>query len=248
MTDERPRVLVVEDDDATRTFLADNLTADGFCLGVASSVTSGWRRLEALRPGVAVVDVGLPDGSGLDLVRRVREADALGTGVDPRTPILVLSGQATEVDRVRGLQRGADDYVAKPFGYAELLLRVRRLALRGDAGKTQTRVQIGPLLLDVLARSVTVDGRPVDLSAKEFALLRALAADPHRVWTKQELLRDVWEYAALGQTRTLDSHACRLRRKLGASGRRFVVNVWGVGYRLLDADTAPYAAPAAVAA
>src|SRR5256714_7387629 len=111
MTDGASTILLVEDDDATRTFLADNLTADGYDLLVADSVHDGIRLLETKYPDLAVVDVGLPDGSGLELVRRVREADGLVSRVDPFTPLLVLSGRASDVDRLRGFERGADDYV-----------------------------------------------------------------------------------------------------------------------------------------
>src|SRR4051812_31817328 len=114
MTDAASTPLLVEDDDATRTFLADNLTADGYDLLVADTVRDGTRLLETKFPDLAVVDVGLPDGSGLELVRRVRDADGLVSRVDPLTPLLVLSGRASDVDRLRGLERGADDFVAKP--------------------------------------------------------------------------------------------------------------------------------------
>ena len=218
MTDDASTILLVEDDDATRTFLADNLTADGYDLLVADSLRDGARLLETKYPDLAVVDVGLPDGSGLELVRRVREADGLVSRVDPFTPLLVLSGRASEVDRLRGLERGADDYVAKPFAYPELRLRV------------------GPLQVDPQSRSVLLHDERVELSQKEFALVRILASDPTRVFTKEELLRSVWGFRSLGTTRTLDSHACRLRAKLNARGDRFVVNVWGVGYRLVDGE------------
>lgn len=112
--DDSATILVVEDDDATRTFLADNLTADGFELLVAGSAKDGLRLLETKYPDLAVIDVGLPDGSGLELVRHVREADSLVSRVDPRTPMLVVSGRDGELDRVRGFERGADDYVCKP--------------------------------------------------------------------------------------------------------------------------------------
>jgi DNA-binding response OmpR family regulator len=137
------------------------------------------------------------------------------------------------MDRVRGFERGADDYVVKPFAYGELRLRLRALLRRTrTAGDARTR--IGSLEIDPLAREVRVRGERVTLSAKEYALLQALAADPSRVWTKRELLRDVWGYQSDGTTRTLDSHACRLRNKLSGGGERFVLNVWGVGYRLVE--------------
>jgi DNA-binding response OmpR family regulator len=234
MNHPSPRVLVVEDDPAIRTFLADNLTADGFELLTADCARDGWRLIESKAPDLVIVDVGLPDGSGLDLVGRVRAADRRFTRADPDQRVLVLSGRAAEVDRLRGLARGADDYVVKPFSYAELLLRVQALLRRGPVAARPGRIRVGDLEVDPTTREVRLRGVLVELSSKEFALLRALAGDPTRVFTKEELLRDVWGFRSLGTTRTLDSHACRLRRKLGSEGDRFVVNVWGVGYRLLD--------------
>jgi DNA-binding response OmpR family regulator len=238
MTDRASTILVVEDDDATRTFLADNLTADGYDLVVADTMRDGARLLETKFPDLAVVDVGLPDGSGLDLVRRVREADGLVSRVDPLTPLLVLSGRASDLDRLRGLERGADDYVAKPFGYPELRLRIGALLRRAQGRRGRGRLRVGPLEVDPAAREVRLHGERVELSQKEFALVRALASDPTRVFTKEELLRSIWGYRSLGTTRTLDSHACRLRAKLGARGEHWIVNVWGVGYRLLDGEPA----------
>ena len=236
MTDGASTILVVEDDDATRTFLADNLTADGYDLVVADTVRDGARALETKYPDLAVVDVGLPDGSGLDLVRAVREADGLVSRIDPLTPLLVLSGHASDVDRLRGLERGADDYVAKPFGYPELRLRIGALLRRSQGRRARGRLRVGPLEVDPAAREARLHGERVDVSQKEFALLRMLASEPTRVFTKEELLRSVWGYRSLGTTRTLDSHACRLRAKLGVRGERWIVNVWGVGYRLLDGE------------
>jgi DNA-binding response OmpR family regulator len=232
--DDTATILVVEDDAPTRTFLADNLTADGFELLVADSASDGIRLLETKFPDLAVIDIGLPDGSGLDLVRRVRDADGLSSRVDPRTPLLVVSGRDSELDRVRGFERGADDYVCKPFSYPELRGRVAALLRRAGQRPRSGRVRVGQLLIDPLAREVTIRGTRIELSAKEFALLRALAAEPTRVFSKDELLRGVWGFRAAGTTRTLDSHACRLRKKLGVHGDRMVVNIWGVGYRLVD--------------
>lgn len=232
-------ILLVEDDHHLQTFLADQLTADGFEMLVAGSVRDGLRALESRPVGVAIVDVELPDGLGLGLIAAVRGADRRFARIDPDQRFLVLSARASELDRVRGLTQGADDYVAKPFSYPELLLRVRALLRREPArGAGARRVCVGALELDPSTRAVTVGGVGVALSVKEFALLRALAADPTRVFTKDELLRDVWGWTAGGATRTLDSHACRLRRKLGAAGDRFVLNVWGVGYRLTDGGAA----------
>jgi DNA-binding response OmpR family regulator len=235
MTDDASTILVVEDDDATRTFLADNLAADGFELLVADCARDGLRLLETKFPDLAIVDVGLPDQSGLELVRRVRDADGLASRIDPRTPLLVVSGRAGELDRVRGFERGCDDYVAKPFSYPELRARVEAL-LRRAQGRRAGRLRVGPLEVDPPSREVRLHGERLELSQKEFGLLRTLAGEPTRVFTKEELLRTVWGFRSLGTTRTLDSHACRLRAKLGVRGERWIVNVWGVGYRLLDAE------------
>jgi DNA-binding response OmpR family regulator len=229
-----PRILLVEDDAALRTFLADNLAADGFVPLVAETLGDGLRMLEYKQPDLALVDVGLPDGSGLDLIARVRAADGIASRLDPAVPLVVLTGRAGEIDRVRGFERGADDYVVKPFSYGELRLRVLAVLRRTRARREGGRVRVGGLEIDPASRDVRVGGELVVLSQKEYALLRALAAQPTRVFTKSELLRDVWGFRSLGTTRTLDSHACRLRRKLGERGDRFVVNVWGVGYRLVD--------------
>jgi DNA-binding response OmpR family regulator len=238
MTDDASTILVVEDDDATRTFLADNLMADGYDLLTADCARDGLRLLETKFPDLAVVDVGLPDGSGLELVRRVREADGLASRIDPHTPVLVLSGLRGELDRVRGFERGADDYVIKPFAYSELRARVAALLRRAQRRPGMGRLRVGTLELDPPSREVTVRGERAELSQKEFALLRTLASEPTRVWTKEELLRNVWGFRSLGATRTLDSHACRLRAKLGRHGDRYVINVWGVGYRLVDGPVA----------
>jgi len=238
-----PTVLLVDDDPLVRGFLADNLIADGFAVVAADTLGEALRRLELAPPDVAVVDVGLPDGSGLELVTRVRAAGRAGTRVDPALPVLVLSGRGEELDRVRGFDRGADDYVVKPFSYPELRRRIEALLRRTGERVLSGLVSVGELQIDPVSRDVRVAGKRAVLSQKEFALLLALAAQPTRVFTKEELLRDVWGYRAMGRTRTLDSHACRLRTKLAAAGGQYVVNVWGVGYRLVDGR--PGAVPAA---
>jgi DNA-binding response OmpR family regulator len=233
-TDDAATILLVEDDAATRTFLADNLSADGYELLVADCVSDGLRLLERKFPDLALVDLGLPDASGYELLRRVRRSDGVASRVDPDTPMMVLSGRSSELDRVRGFDRGADDYVCKPFSYPELRSRVAALLRRANARSANGCLRAGELEVDPASREVRVGGDEVVLSQKEFALLRTLVADPSRVFTKEELLRSIWGYRAMGSTRTLDSHACRLRRKLGLHGGRYVVNVWGVGYRLVD--------------
>lgn len=234
MNDDRATLLLVEDDPVVRTFLADNLTADGYDLLLADTLRDGLRVLEHHRPDLAVIDLALPDGSGLEIVRRVRAADGLASRLDPALPLVILSGRTGEHDRMRGLERGADDFVPKPFSYGELRLRIAAVLRRTREGRRRGRLRVGALEIDPAGRDARLRGRRVELSAKEFALLLALAAEPTRVFTKEQLLRDVWGFRAMGTTRTLDSHACRLRQKLGRAGDRFVVNVWGVGYRLVD--------------
>lgn len=233
--DERDSVLVVEDDEATAGFLADNLAADGYRVAVAGGVGEGLRAIEVRRPSLVVLDLLLEDGNGLELLDRVRAADGLATRVDPHVPVIVLTGRTGDSDRVRAFARGADDYVPKPFLYAELLGRIRSLLRRARGRPRRGSVRVGELTVDPVTRVVRLAGQVVSLSAKEFALLHALSEEPTRVYTKQELLRDVWGYISMGNTRTLDAHACRLRKKLQPSGRAWVVNVRGVGYKLTEA-------------
>lgn len=227
-------ILLAEDHSPTRRFLADNLSADGFELLEAQCVSDARQQMERGFPDLAIIDLGLPDCDGLELLQEVREADRIAGGLDPDLPLLVLSGRSSDLDRLRAFDRGCDDYVTKPFSYHELRARInallRRTRLRPGAG----RLKVGPLELDPVTRTVRLREEMVPLSKKEFALLRALATEPTRVFTREELLRGVWGFRAMGATRTLDSHAFRLRRKLNAAGDRFVINVWGVGYRLLD--------------
>jgi DNA-binding response OmpR family regulator len=227
-------ILLVEDDRATRTFLADNLSADGYELLEADGADDAQRLVETRFPDLAIIDLGLPDRDGLELIRQIREADRIAGRLDPDLPLLVLSGRVGELDRLRGFERGCDDYVAKPFSYSELRARIVALLRRNRRRPGCGRLRIGPLELDPLARSVWLHDERLSLSKKEFALLRALAGDPTRVFTREELLRGVWGYRSIGRTRTLDSHASRLRKKLTVAGDTFVVNVWGVGYRLVD--------------
>jgi DNA-binding response OmpR family regulator len=234
MEDRAGTILVVEDDRATRVFLADNLAADGFEPLEAETVEQAQRLIETRFPDLVVMDLALPDRDGLELIREVREADRAAGHVDPDLPLLVLSGRAGELDRLRGFERGCDDYVTKPFSYPELHARIEALLRRSRRRPGSGRMRIGPLELDPIARHVWLHGERLHLSKKEFALLRALAAEPTRVYTREELLRGVWGFRIIAATRTLDSHACRLRKKLAAHGDAFVVNVWGVGYRLVD--------------
>ncbi|MBV9005825.1 MAG: response regulator transcription factor [Solirubrobacterales bacterium] len=227
-------VLLIEDHLPTRAFLVDNLSADGFEVLEADCLAAGRRFVRTSFPDLAIVDLGLPDGDGLELLRHVREADRVAGCLDPDLPLLVLSGRSTDIDRLRGFDRGADDYVVKPFSYQELRARIRALLRRTRRRPGTGRLRVGALELDPVARQVWLHGVPVALSKKEYALLRALATEPTRVFTREELLRGVWGFRSMGHTRTLDSHAFRLRKKLNAAGDAFIVNVWGVGYRLVD--------------
>jgi len=229
-------ILVVEDDDATREFLTDNLKADCYGVVAAASGRQALNLLEVKDCDLMLLDVLLPDASGYELCRQVRESDGLAQRIDPELPVIMLTGRASETDRVRGFARGADDYVVKPFHYPELTARIAAVLRRSRERRAHGVLSVGELRVDPVGREVLLGKRKIELSAKEFALLRTLAAEPTRVFTKEELLRDVWGFKLMGSTRTLDSHASRLRRKLSPSGRRWVINVWGVGYRLTDRE------------
>jgi DNA-binding response OmpR family regulator len=226
-------VVVCEDDEATLELLCDHLTADRYEALPAPCASDALRLCHYNQPDLLVLDLILPDAPGLDVLREIRDADGATSRFDPDLPVIVLSGRAGDHDRVRGFREGADDYVVKPLHYPELAVRIAAV-LRRRNGRREGPRRIGELVIDPATRSVRVGEREVELANKEFALLRELASDPTRVFTKQDLLRDVWGYRSLGRTRTLDSHASRLRRKLDPEHTRYVVNCWGVGYRLID--------------
>src|SRR3989442_5391393 len=226
-------LLLVEDDETTRSFLADNLAADGFAVATAVDAREALRAIEVRQPDLVLLDLMLDGPGGLTVLDRLRGADG-GSRLDPELPVIVLSGRASEVDRVRGFARGADDYMTKPFSYAELVARVRALLRRAAGRPLRGLVRVGDLTVDPVTRSVRLGGEAVHLTAKEFSLLCALAAEPARVYSKAELLRDVWGCLAAGATRTGEGHACRLRGKLSRPGRPLVQNVRGVGYRLTE--------------
>jgi DNA-binding response OmpR family regulator len=213
-------VVVCEDDTPTLELLCDNLVADSYGVLPAPSASDALRLCRYKHPDLMLLDLSLPDASGLDVLREIREADGVISRFDPRLPVIVLSGRGSDDDRVRGLEYGADDYIVKPVHFGE--------QSRGGP------MRVGEIVVDPGRRRTWVNGRSVQLSKKEFSLLRVLASDPHRVFSKRELLGEVWGYRAPTKTRTLDSHASRLRRKLDPEGTRFVINCWGVGYRLLE--------------
>lgn len=225
-------VVVCEDDEPTLKFICDNLTADRYEAIAAPTAADALRHCRYGQPDLLLLDLRLPDASGLDVLHELRSSGQDGR-FDPELPVMVLSGFSADQERVRGLRAGADDYLVKPIHYNELLLRIGNLLRRRRGSKEGPR-RVGELVLDPATRRVTFAGKDISLANKEFCLLRALIADPNRVFSKEELLRDVWGYRSMGRTRTLDSHASRVRRKLADAGGTFIVNCWGVGYRLLD--------------
>lgn len=235
MSDQRPVVLVVDDEPHILSFLTENLATDDFVVHAAPSLAHARSKLNAFQPDLILLDVGLPDGSGFELCREIRSADPLLVRFSPDVAVIMLTARAEEVDRVRGFDRGADDFLAKPFHYPELVARITALLRRTKAESERDIVQAAGINLDLTSREVYVSGEAVVLSAKEFMLLAALAREPRRVFRKQELLELVWGYRSSGSTRTLDSHASRLRQKLRAvaTDRSYISNVWGIGYRLV---------------
>jgi DNA-binding response OmpR family regulator len=231
--EELATVVVCEDDDPTRELLCDHLTADRYRALPAPSASDALRLCGYNQPDLLLLDLGLPDAQGIDVLREIRAANGSADRFDPELPVVVLSGRASEADRLRGFKAGADDYVLKPFHYPELAARVAAV-LRRRNGRRAGPIRLGELMVDPVTRRVRVGSREVELANKEFALLRTLASEPRRVFTKEELLRDVWGFKSMGRTRTLDSHASRLRRKLDPEGVRYVFNCWGVGYRLVE--------------
>ncbi len=232
--EEIASLVVCEDDDVTLDLLCEHLAADRFGVMPAPCASDALRLCRYNHPDLLLLDLSLPDASGLDVLREIREADGVDSRFDPRLPVIVLTGRSGETDRVRGLDSGADDYLVKPFRYPELRARIGAVLRRRKQPEDGPR-RVGDLVIDPIRRQVTVGEREVALTRKEFDLLSVLASDPTRVFTKEELLDAVWAYRGPSKTRTLDSHASRLRRSLDPEKGRFVVNCWGWGYRLVAA-------------
>jgi DNA-binding response OmpR family regulator len=214
------RVLLVEDDASIAEPLATGLRREGFEVEVAAT---GAAALARDVPEIVLLDLGLPDLDGTEVCRRLRARSAV--------PIIVLTARSDEIDRVLLLETGADDYVVKPFGFRELVARMRavlRRARNPDGPSPVTR--LGALEVDRRRRRVTLDGRELDLTPKEFDLLAYLADDPGAVLARDQILRDVWDPHWWGPTKTLDVHVASLRRKLGDA--RWIRTVRGVGYTL----------------
>jgi DNA-binding response OmpR family regulator len=231
-------LLVAESDDDLRTHLAVNLRADGYDVTQAATPAHLSAKLVIERPTLLVLGelAGVPIVTSLAAVR----TGCPQTPLDPHLPVICLGPDGDELAELRTFRAGADDYIGKPISYPLLHARVQALLRRSARQRSRGRIRIGNLELDPAGWRASVDGTPVEVSRIEYQLLLRLASEPTRVWTKRELLRDVWGYRSLAKTRTVDSHACRLRAKLALAGApNHVVNVWGIGYRLLDPVNAP---------
>jgi two-component system response regulator VicR len=190
-------VVVCEDDAMTLELLCDHLVADRFGVMPAPSASDALRLCRYNHPDLLLLDLSLPDASGLDVLREIRTADGVESRFDPDLPVIVLTGRGAQTDRVRGLTAGADDYLTKPFDFLELRARIGSV-LRRRANRREGPIRVGELLVDPLRRKVVVGDREVALAKKEFTLLRVLVGDPTRVFAKEDLLETVWGYRSPG--------------------------------------------------
>jgi DNA-binding response OmpR family regulator len=227
-------ILVVESDRQLGNAITDQLMADGFSVELARSAEHARVLAAARAPKLAVLGwLDAPRGA-LALLEEIRHCERAHRPWDRTLPAIVMGSQARELDLLRAFDAGADDFLARPATYLELRARLRAILRRADGALARERlIEVGALRIDTGARVVTLEHRNVDLRRMEFDLLVHLAREPERVFAREELLRAVWQYHSGGSTRTVDSHASRLRRKLAAcGGQPWVTTVWGVGYRL----------------
>ena len=222
-------ILVVEDDDAIARPLVDMLGRQGFAVDLADT---GAEALDAFAKGdvdLVLLDLTLPDMDGLDVCRRIRATSEV--------PLIILTARGEEVDRVVGLEVGADDYVAKPFSIRELIARIRALLRRSKRSSLRRTIEIGGIVIDPAARVVTNQGEPLDLTAKEFDLLHYLMEHAGEVVRREDIMNDVWDQHWFGPTKTLDVHVSSLRRKLNdpAESPVYIRTVRGVGLRFASA-------------
>jgi len=221
------RILLIEDEPDIRKTLEYNISREGFDVVSASSLSDGKKQLDSSSFSLILLDLMLPDGSGLDLCREIKsDKEKLST------PIIILTAKDDEVDKVVGFELGADDYVTKPFSVRELILRIKAVLKRGERKQENLEVQrqFGELIIDVDSHEVFVNNESVTLTALEFKLLRQLVDRRGRVQSRDQLLADVWGYSADVTTRTVDTHIKRLREKLGSMGK-YVQTIRGVGYK-----------------
>jgi len=222
-------LLVIEDDERLGRVLKRLLEEDRHVVDLAPDGETGLDLAEADGIDAVILDIGLPDISGIEVARRLRKR---GT----QTAILMLTARDTVTDRVTGLDAGADDYLVKPFAFEELSARLRALARRAEPGprRAEPRIEVGPIALDEAGRRVTVNGKPVDLSPREFSLLECFLRHPGQTLTRDQLLNQAWPYSVAVTPNAVDAYVHYLRTKLGDAGSR-VETVRGVGYRLSDA-------------
>jgi two-component system KDP operon response regulator KdpE len=241
MTESAATILVVEDEPQMLRFLRTTLTAQGFRVVEAETAREGLVAATTQNPEVILLDLGLPDGDGIDVARQVREWS--------RVPIIVLSARGREEDKVGALDAGADDYLTKPFGANELLARIRvalRHAIESASAAGTPVLDIGPLHLDLGRREVTVSGREVHLTPIEYRLLCYLARNAGKVLTHRQILKEVWGPPYAGQTHYLRVFMAQLRRKIepDAARPKLLVTEPGVGYRMRDVSDGRAADPA----
>jgi two-component system, OmpR family, response regulator RegX3 len=226
-------ILLVEDEESITTPLVEALRREGFDTAVSSTAGESLSLADRVKPDLVLLDVMLPDGSGFDVCRELRARS--------RVPIIMLTARGEEADRVAGLELGADDYVVKPFSARELVARVRAVLRRAaEAGepKVDGATEIGDVRLDPARRSAALDGEDLELSRKEFDLLRLLVENAGSVVTRERLIDEVWDTNWFGSTKTLDVHVSGLRKKLrdDPSDPRYIHTVRGVGFRFASAD------------
>ena len=221
------KILIIEDEPDIRKTLEYNISREGYEVISASSLSEGREKLESASFSLLLLDLMLPDGSGLDLCRELKQDKSLSS-----MPVIILTAKDDEVDKVVGFELGADDYVTKPFSVRELILRVKAVLKRGERKSDNMEVQrqFGALKIDVDSHEVFVNDEQVSLTALEFKLLRQLVDRRGRVQSRDQLLSDVWGYSSDVTTRTVDTHIKRLREKLGGMGK-YVQTIRGVGYK-----------------
>ena len=229
----RPHILLVEDETAITDPLAEALEREGFSARVAGTAAEALEMAASQPPDLVLLDIGLPDGSGLDVCRTLRQSSDV--------PVIMLTARGSEADRVAGLELGADDYVVKPFSAREVTARVRAVLRRASGGGGQGQaIEIGGLRLDPERHAATLDGEELELSRKEFGLLQTLMERAGRVITRQALIEEVWDMNWFGSTKTLDVHMSGLRKKLGddAADPRYIHTVRGIGFRFTAPEEA----------